>query len=194
MRRALLGFLVMGAAPARAVLSVGPSDSARRDAILWLPSGAAFSCPARRARLVGVLRLKALEIAAVAFAADTGSCAQDLLALVGPNGRLLALERLHWKAPGGDELTTRVAMLPDRVHITLERGAALHRSAWMRESWTDYLKPVAGKLEDAPPRPVLAGTLQAGVSQQRQVVAYDLRPVRALTQSGCMGFDASPFA
>ena len=193
-RRALLGFLVMGGAPARAVLSVGPSDSLRQDAILWLPSGAAFSCPARRARLLGVMRLKAMEVSAVGFAADAGNCVQDLLALVGPDGRLLALERLHWKAAGGDELTTRFAMLPDRVHITLERSAALHRTGWVRESWTDFLKPVAGGLADAPPRAVLAGTLQAGVSRQRLAVAADLKPLRALTPAGCASFGGTPFA
>lgn len=192
-RRALLAVLVLGAAPARPVVSVGPGDSLRRDAILWLPSGAAFSFPARRARLLSVLRLKAMEVAAVGFAADAADVVQDLLALVGPDGRLLALERLHWKATGGDELTTRFAMLPDRQHITLERSAALHRTAWVRESWTDYLAPAMGGLVDTPPRPVLAGTWQAGMSRQRQTVAADLKPVRALTAAGLAGFAVSPF-
>lgn len=128
------------------------------------------------------------------LAADGRGYAQDLLALVGPDGMLLALERLHWKADGGDELTTRFAMLPDRIHITLERSATLHRSGWVRESWTDYLKPVGTGLQDSPPRPVMAGSLQAQVSRQRQDIATRFKPSRALTQADFAGFEESPFA
>ena len=193
-RRALLGLFSLAAAPAHPVLSVAPGDSLRRDAVLWLPSGAAFSCPPRRARLLGVLRLRAMDLSAVGLAADGRGYAQDLLALVGPDGMLLALERLHWKADGGDELITRFAMLPDRVHITLERSAARHRSGWVRESWTDYLKPVGLSLRDAPPRPVLAGSLQAEMSRQRQDMATNFKPSRVMTKADFAAFEEPPFA
>jgi hypothetical protein len=135
-----------------------------------------------------------MDLSAVGFAADGRGYRQDLLALVGPDGMLLALERLHWKAECGDELTTRFAMLPDKVHITLERSAALHRSGWVRESWTDYLKLVGLALGDSPPRPVLAGSLQAEVSRQRRDKAAIFTPSRTLTKADCAVFEEPPFA
>jgi hypothetical protein len=170
-RRGFLALPLLAAAPARPVLTVGPGDSARLEGSLWLPSGAVFLCPPRRARLLAVLRLRAADVAAIAFACDPPGGQQDALALVGPDAALLALERLSWRGGEGSELNTRLAMLPDRVHITLERDAARHEQRWRRESWTDYVRFEGGALVDAPPRPVLAGTWQAGLSAQRVAMA-----------------------
>jgi hypothetical protein len=193
-RRALFGIPLIAAGPARPVLSIGASDSLHRDAILWLPSGAAFTIPPRRARLLGVFPLKSMDITAIGFAADTASATQDILALVGPNGFLLALERLHWKQINGDELTTRFAMLPDHVHLTLERSAAQHRGTWQREGWTDYLRIEDGHLTDAPPRPVMPGTRQAKLAAERAAIAAVLQPAKSITLAARSLFAETPFA
>eukprot|EP01037_Dinobryon_pediforme_P016193 gene16193-16370_t len=174
------------------MLSIVASDSLHRDAILWLPSGAAFTTPPRRARLLGVFPLKSTPITAIAFAADTQSATQDLVALVSSNGTLLALERLHWKQVNGDELATRLAMLPDRVHLTLERSAAQHHATWQREGWTDYLSLESGHLTDAPPRPVMPGTRQAQLAAERAAIAATLQPARTITPTACRPFAEAP--
>jgi hypothetical protein len=187
-RRALIGLPLLAAAPARPMLSVEASDRAHLEGSLWLPSGAVFNCPPSRVKLVATVRLRAMEVAAVSFAFDTPEASQDLLALVGPDGRLLALERLHWKTARGDALETHLAMLPDRVHLTLERNFAIHDGGWRRESWTDYLALVERRLVDRPPREVLAGTWQARMSRERAVVAATLRPTRSITRADCAAF------
>jgi hypothetical protein len=187
-RRALIGLPFLAASPARPVLSVGASDRAHLEASLWLPSGAVFTCPPTRTRLVASVRLRAMEVAAVSFAFDVAEASQELLALVGPDGRLLALERLRWKTARGDALETHFAMLPDRVHLTLERSVAIHDGGWRREAWTDYLALAGARLVNRPPREVLAGTWQARMSRERGVVADTLRPMRAITRADCAAF------
>lgn len=185
-RRALLAFApavlaarrAAAAGPERARLMVEPSDRLRREAGLWLGNGRVFSCPPSRARLVAVFRLRARpgdgesEVAALGFAADTAEATQDMLALVGPQGTLLALEPLRVEGHEGATCSARVAMLPDRRHVVFERTAAWrdsgsHDMTLRRESWTDYLRWDEGGLHDAPPRPVLSGTRQAALSAWR---------------------------
>lgn len=188
-RRTLIGLpFLLAAGPARPVLSLDQSDRAHREANLWLPSGAVFICPPARAKLLATVRLRAMQVAAMSFAFDTPEASQDLLALVGPDGCLLALERLRWTTARGDVFETHFAMLPDRMHLTLERTIAIHAKAWAREAWTDYLAVVEATLVDRPPRPVLAGTWQARMSGERRFVAEQLRPLSALTRADCAIF------
>lgn len=171
-RRHLLAMGAIAPLPTRPQLSVGPTDSLRREATLSLPGGGNFRVPTRRARLVAVFHLRAMEVAAVAFAADTGHAAQDLLALIAPDATLLALERLAWVEEGDRcALTTRAAMLPDRTHLTLIRTGARIRGKPQHEAWTDYLRAEDGALHDRPPRPVAEGTMQADLAAERQYLA-----------------------
>ena len=175
-RRLFMAAPTIAWVPGRVSIAVEQGDSVRRDASVQLAGGGVFSFPARRARLLAVLRLRGEEVVAVAFAADPPGGIQDLLALVGSDGGLLALERLAWQAGPGGTLSTRIAMLPDRSHISLERSAARHDDNWRREAWTDYLRLTDGTLVDAPARPVLPGSWQFGLSRQRAEMAGRIAP------------------
>jgi hypothetical protein len=151
-----------------------------------LAVGEGFGVPALRARVLSVLHVTGAEIVAVAFGADTMDTWQDWLALVGPAGQLLALDLLSWAGPDSGSIGTRVAVLPDHRHITLQRTAARHggRARWLRESWTDYWRWTDTALVNAPPRQVLAGTWQDALAKRRAAVAARLIPVRhAVTQA-----------
>ncbi len=169
------------AAP-RAELSIASVDSGRREAFVTLPSGAVFTCPARRARVLATLVMGALAspslVAVVQFAVDTAAAKQDLIGFVNDKGRLLALEPGDWQERGqyAATLTTRVSMFADRRHIALERSAALHTAGWHRESWTDYLRADDATLMDAPQRPILAGTFQHALLGRRAALAAMLGP------------------
>lgn len=175
-RRAVLAAFLMMAAPTRPVLRIEVGDSSRREAVLSFPEGGVFVCPAHRARLVAVYPLRTMLVTAVSFAADPVIGTQDILALVGPDACLLALETLYFHGADGDELSTRPAMMPDHRHIQLERSAAREQDRWRRETWTDYLVESESGLHDAPPRPVLAGTWQEALSHQRSAMAAALPP------------------
>ena len=132
-----------------------------------LPIGQGFSLPALRARVL-----------------DTRDTQQDWLALVGPDGRLLALDLLNWSGPDAGTISSRLATRADQRHITLARSAARHggRTGWVRESWTDYWRWTGTALVNAPPRTVLEGTWQDGLSQRRIAIARMLTtPLHAVT-------------
>lgn len=175
LRRTLLGFgltaPLIAAAPLRPSLVIERTDRVSLEGCLWLPGGAVFTCPPTRARLVGVFRLREMDVAAVSFAADRADSSQDMLAMVGPDGALLALEP-YGCANASRSMSTRVAMLADRRHITFERNAACHGvpyrpDFWRREAWTDYLRLSDARLDDTPPREVLPDTWQCGLSAAR---------------------------
>ncbi len=160
----------MPAVLARAVLLPGQLDAPQRDAQLCWADGARFSCPPFRARLRAVLPLRAGNVAAVGFACDGAQSLQDVVALVGEDGGLLALERLTWRA-AGIGLATRLAMLPDREHLSLTRETIATNPPRRLESWTDYLRLTSAGLVDAPARPVSDGTMQQALATQRAAVA-----------------------
>ncbi len=167
------GFLLADA-PMRPMLLPGAESGAGRDALLVLPGGARCFCPPQRARVLADLPFRAGAVVAVRFACDTPQATQDLLALIGADGALLALERLSWQH-GRASFVTRFAMLPDREHLSLERVAMFPGGGPGRpsrhESWTDYLRRDASGMSDAPVRPALAGTMQAALSAERTRLA-----------------------
>jgi len=174
-RRLLLAAPLLMAA--RPELSLEAVDSARREAFLAWPKGAVFTCPATRARLVAVLAMgrqaEPFQIAIVGFGLDTGLGPQDWLAFVDSRARLLALEP---RSQHGGMLETRAAMLPDRMHIALERLAAVHTTIRQREAWTDYLRLEEGLLVNAPQRQALPGTWQNALAAPRAAMAALLSP------------------
>jgi len=178
-RRSLLLAPAALLAPARPMLTLEQTDSRRLEACLALPSGAVFTCPARRARLVATLAMGAFAapepVSIVRFGADAGPIPQDVLAFVNAEGRLLALERATWQAADGT-LDTRIAMLPDRRHITLSRVLAWRDTQWHHEAWTDYLRADHGRLVDAPQRPILEGTGQHRLIALRAAMQALLSP------------------
>ncbi len=183
-RRTLLTFAVLPNLPpiTRPRLLAGQVAAPSSDAVLTLPSDARFNCPPLRARLLGIFALRAGEVCAVAFACDGPQTQQDLLAFVGADGTLLALERLSWRGQGG-AFSSRAAMLPDRAHLTLTRHFIASGKPPLGEAWTDYLRLEAGMLRDAPVRPVMAGTLQQALSDERRTIAGILKPgLHAVTQ------------
>jgi hypothetical protein len=159
--------LLLADAPLRPTLT--PGDAAH-DAVLALPGGGRFSCPALRAGLLVRMAFRAGPVLALRFGWDDGTATQDLLALISADGDVLAVERLVWRS-GGASFVTRFAMRPDRAHLALERVAMLPGSPRRHESWTDYLRRDRDGLHDAPARPVLAGTLQAALSDERARLA-----------------------
>ncbi len=193
-RRFFVAAPLLALRPDPPILRLEPGAPSQREAALLLPGGDVFVCPGLRARLLAVLRLRAMDIVALGFGADGAGCTQDHLALVGPGGTLLALERLYWRTPQQGSLNTRFAMLPDRVHITLERDAGRKHGMWRRESWTDYLRLDAGTLIDWPPRPVLADTWQALQTVQRAAMAASIgAQSRAITPGMLAILSDSPF-
>lgn len=159
-----------------------------------LPIGQGFSLPALRARVMAVLHLLGTEIVALSFGLDTTDTRQDWLALVGPDGRLLALDLLSWAGPDAGTIGTRLATRADQRHITLARAAARHggRTGWLREAWTDYWRWTGSELVNAPPRPVLEGTWQDGLAQRRIAIARLLTPPRYAVTAELMAEATAP--
>lgn len=174
------------------LLTPALTDRALREDALQLPDGSVFSCPRRRARVLAVLRLRLIDVTCLGFAHDTGDAVQDVLALVGPGARLLAVERLSWRGDRA-ELSTRVTLMPDRVHIALQRAAGRYQGAWRRQAWTDYLVATDGRLVDAPPRPVLAGTWQDTLALERRATAAIVQGRHRAEPAALTLFDRSPF-
>jgi len=131
--------------------------------------------PAERARVLARFALGGAPAVALAFAADLTEGARDLLA-VAAAGRVVALEVLSWRGADGSRLYTRLSVVPDGLRLRLERSASAARGhGYRREQWTDYLAwRDGGPMADAPVRPVLAGTWQAGLAAQRAGVAATL--------------------
>jgi hypothetical protein len=129
---------------------------------------AGIAVPAERARLLATFPLGEATASALAFAADLPEGTRDLVAVTGL-GLVLALELLSWHGEDGSRLQTRLSAVPDRQRLRLERNASARRGhgTW-HEAWTDYLAWQGGApMTDAPVRPVLAGTWQAGLAAQR---------------------------
>jgi hypothetical protein len=131
--------------------------------------------PAGRARVLAAFPLGGATAAALAFAADLQEGTRDLFA-VAAAGRVVALEVLSWQGTDGSRLYTRLAVVPDGRRLRLERTASAPRGrGFRREQWTDYLAwRESGPMADAPVRPVLAGTWQAGLAEQRAGVLATL--------------------
>ncbi len=141
----------------------------------------AITLPAPRARLVGLLPVAGRQVAMLAFGADPSAAAWlDLAALVGWDGarlRVLALEVLRWRAPGGATLDTRLRATADRTRVELRRDAGAPRGGrpWRRESWIDRLAwRDGGALADSPTRAPPPGTFQAHLAAARARVAARL--------------------
>ncbi len=131
--------------------------------------------PAERARVLVAFPLGGATAVALAFAADLPEGTRDLFA-VAAAGRVVALEVLNWQGTDGSRLHTRLSVVPDGMRLRLERTASVPRGrGFRREQWTDYLAwRDAGPMVDAPVRPVLAGTWQAGLAAQRAGVVANL--------------------
>ena len=166
--------------------SAADQDQARVDI------GQGFRCPALRARVLGLLPLRGIAVTQVAFGADSLNCSADFLALLGPDGRLLALDILSLTQQHAPQtttntttsITTRIAAMADHRHISLERNGAHHATAtrWRREAWTDYWRWTGSALENAPARQVLEGTWQDAFRQRRISLAQRLaKPSFAIT-------------
>lgn len=124
--------------------------------------------PAERARVLAVAALGGTPSVLLAFGADTAAGQRDLLA-VAAGGVLVALEPLIWRGTKGSRLTTRATFVPDGQQLRLQRiGTVPRGKGYHREDWTDYLTwTIGAPMRDAPVRPVLAGTWQAALSEQR---------------------------
>ncbi len=131
--------------------------------------------PAERARVLAAFPLGGATAVALAFAADLPKGTRDLFA-VAAAGRVVALEVLSWHGVDGSRLYTRLTVVPDGRRLRLERTASAPRGhGFRREQWTDYLAwRDDGPMVDAPVRPVLAGTWQAGLAAQRAGMAATL--------------------
>ena len=121
----------------------------------------------------------------------------ELLALVGPDATLLALEPGQFTGWGGDSLATRAAMMSDARHIAFTRSAAWREGGlWRREDWTDYRRLEDGRIPDRPARPVLAGTCQDRVGAWRAMLAArvvpDSRALPAELAIACRDFGVQP--
>jgi hypothetical protein len=182
-RRGFLMFLSVLAwprAPARAADGV-----AEENATLG-----GIGVPAARARVLAAFPLGGAPAVALAFAADLPEGTRDLLG-VAAAGRVVALEVLSWHGADGSRLYTRLTVVPDGRRLRLERSASAPRGhGFRREQWTDYLAwQEAGPMADAPVRPVLAGTWQAGLAAQRAGVlatlAVGLRGVPPALVAAC---------
>lgn len=131
--------------------------------------------PAERARVLARCSLGGVPAVALAFAADLPGATRDLFA-VALAGRVAALEVLSWHGEDGSRLYTRLSVVPDGMRLRLERNASAPRGkGFRREQWTDYLTwREDAPMADAPVRPVLAGTWQAGLAAQRAGVLASL--------------------
>lgn len=167
----------------RFALAPAPGERARVCAA-GLPG--AVWLPARRIRIKAQFTLGGEAAALVAFGADSWPAATaDLIAIVraGHDGpRIAGLELLEWHRADGLHLSTRPSLVPGGDRLALARAAARPLSggrAWRRESWTDYLRAVAGQpTTDDPARAPLAGTWQAALSSRRQSIEAELAPGR----------------
>lgn len=144
--------------------------------------------PAERARVLAAAALGGTAAVLIAFGADTAAGQRDLLA-VAAGGVLVALEPLVWRGTEGSRLGTRVTFVPDGQRLRLQRiGTVPRGQGYHREDWTDYLAWNNGApMHDAPARPVLAGTWQAVLSEQRA-------GMRALLGVGLHGVPAALIA
>ena len=140
-----------------------------------------LAVPGVRARRLAVFSLGEATAVALAFGADLPEGERDLLAITAA-GQVLALEILVWHGADGSRLQTRLAAVPDRQRLRLQRTASIRRGhANRREDWTDYLSwQGAAPMADAPVRPVLAGTWQAALAAQRQEMRAALAAGQAL--------------
>lgn len=165
------GFLVFLSALA---WSGAPAGAADMEAVEGAILGG-IDLPAERARVLARFALGGAPAVALAFAADLPEGERDLLA-VAAAGRVVALEVLSWRGADGSRLYTRLSVVPDGRRLRLERTASAPRGpGYRREQWTDYLAwQAAGPMADAPVRPVLAGTWQAGLAAQRAGVVATL--------------------
>jgi hypothetical protein len=129
---------------------------------------AGITVPAARARVLAIIRLGDVPAACLAFAADLPEGTRDLFA-VAAAGRVTAIDLLTWRGTDGSRLFTRLSAVPDGCRLRLERTASAPRGRGVRrEAWTDYLAwRAGGAMTDAPVRPVLAGTWQAALAEQR---------------------------
>jgi hypothetical protein len=114
-------------------------------------------------------------VMAIGFGCDYAQASQDLVALAGADGALLALERLNWNSQGM-RFTTSLAMTPDRSHLALTRQIVTDTPERLRESWTDYLQRTPQGLPDHPARPIAEATFQMMLARQRQTIAALLPP------------------
>jgi hypothetical protein len=164
-RSALAGALLAVLPGAARPVEPGPRDTGQDGARIEL---AGVAVPARRARVLAAIRLGGIPAACLAFAADLPEGERDLLA-VAAAGRVMAIDVLTWRGIDGSHLFTRLSAVPDGVRLRLERTASAPRERGVRrEAWTDYLAWQAGAaMTDAPVRPVLAGTWQASLAEQR---------------------------
>ena len=154
--------------------SAAPAAAADMEAVEGTILGG-IDMPAERARVLARFPLGGVAAVALAFAADLAEGARDLLA-VAAAGRVVALEVLSWRGADGSRLYTRLSVVPDGRRLRLERTASAPRGhGYRREQWTDYLAwQDTGPMADAPVRPGLAGTWQAGLAAQRAGVLASL--------------------
>jgi hypothetical protein len=127
-----------------------------------------IAVPAARARVLARPRLGGTDACVLGFGADLPEGERDLFAVV-VAGRVVALEVLSWRGLDGAHLSTHLSAVSDGVRLRLERTASARRGRlYRREAWIDYLAwRDAAPMADAPVRPVLAGTWQAGLAAQR---------------------------
>jgi hypothetical protein len=125
--------------------------------------------PAARARVLAGMRLGGSDVACLDFAADMAAGERDLFA-VAAAGRVVAIDVLAWRGSDGSRLYTRLSLVPDGWRLRLQRTAAAPSGRGVRrEAWTDYLAwQAGGAMADAPVRPVLPGTWQAALAEQRR--------------------------
>lgn len=135
---------------------------------------AGATLPADRLRLLPLLPIAGREIVAIAFGADTeAGTSRDLVALIGWDGerlRILAVETLSWRGPGGAALDTRIAATPDRLHLRLFRTESAARPVQRpyRDVWGDLLAwRDRAPLADALPHRPRPGTWQAAMAAAR---------------------------
>jgi hypothetical protein len=127
--------------------------------------------PTARARLLARVRLGGDETVFLSFAADLPEGERDLFAIAAA-GRIIAVDVLAWRGTDGSRLYSRLSTVPDGRRVQLERTASAPRGHGVRrEAWIDYLAWQAeGAMTDAPVRPVLAGTWQAALAEQRAAI------------------------
>lgn len=136
------------------------------------------------ARVQRSLALGGMTLAALSVPADAGLALLALCGLWDARPRLLRLEVLRWRGPGGAHLDTRYAATSDgsRIALRCEAAAPRDRMRWRREEWSDYLAWTPPLLADAPVRAASDGTWQAALGGLRgRVQAWLAAPRDALT-------------
>ncbi len=136
--------------------------------------GLGATLPADRLRLLPPLPIAGREILPVAFGADTeAGTTRDLVAVIGWDDaqlRILAVETLSWRGPGGAALDTRLAATPNRRHLRLFRTESAARPVQRpyRDVWGDLLAwRDRAPLADALPHRPRPGTWQAAMAAVR---------------------------